>query len=109
MARGRTIKFPPKRGKLTRSQAKRAVEKVIYGKQGNTKSTSSSKRKPRATTFKVGRDARTGRFITRKEAERRKSTAIVETITVPQKKKIIFYKWQCVIVAYFSYYLELLV
>ena len=29
VARGRTIKFSPKRGKLTRSQAKRAVEKVI--------------------------------------------------------------------------------
>ena len=87
MARGRTVKFPPKRGKLTRSQVKRAVEKVVYGKQGNRKSTSSSRRKPQVTTFKVGRDARTGRFITRKEAERRKSTAIVETIRIPKKKK----------------------
>ena len=83
----RTVKFPPKRGKLTRRQAKRAVEKVVYGKQGSRKSTSSSKRKPQTTTFKVGRDARTGRFITRKEAERRKSTAIVETITVPKKRR----------------------
>lgn len=87
MARGRTVKFPPKRGKLTRNQVKRAVEKVVYGKQGSSKSTSSSRRKPQGTTFKVGRDARTGRFITRKEAERRKSTAIVETITVPKKRK----------------------
>lgn len=31
-------------------------------------------------TFKVGRDAKNGQFITVKEAERRKSTAIVETI-----------------------------
>ena len=83
---GRTVKFPPKRGKLTRRQAKRAVEKVVYGKQGGRKSTS-SRRKPQVTTFKVGRDARTGRFISREEAERRKSTAIVETITVPQKRK----------------------
>ena len=87
MARGRTVKFPPKRGKLTRSQVKRAVEKVIYGKEGGRKTTSSNRRKSQGTTFKVGRDARTGRFITRKEAERRKATAIVETITIPQRKK----------------------
>ena len=85
MARGRTIKFSPKRGKLTKNQAKRAVEKVLYGKEGSRKAASSNKRKSQATTFEVGRDARTGRFITRKEAERRKSTAIVETITVPKK------------------------
>lgn len=33
-------------------------------------------------TFKVGRDAKTGRFITVKEAQGRKSTAIVETIKI---------------------------
>ena len=87
MARGRTIKFPPKRGKLTRSQAKRAVEKVLYGKEGSRKAASSNKRKQHGTTFKVGRDARTGRFISRKEAERRKSTAVVETITIPKQTK----------------------
>ena len=87
MARGRTVKFPPKRGKLTRSQVKRAVEKVVLGKANGQESTSSSSRKPRTTTFKVGRDARTGRFISREEAERRKATAIVETITVPKKRK----------------------
>lgn len=31
-------------------------------------------------TFKIGRDAETGRFIKVKEAERRKKTAVVETI-----------------------------
>lgn len=87
MARGRTIKFSPKRGKLTRSQAKRAVETVLYGKEGSRKAASPNKQKSQATTFEVGRDARTGRFITRKEAERRKSTAIVETITIPKKKR----------------------
>ena len=87
MARGRTIKFPPKRGKLTRSQVKRIVEKVVYGEEGAKKAASSNKRKQQGTTFKVSRDPRTGRFITRKEAERRKSTAIVETITVPKKRK----------------------
>jgi len=33
---------------------------------------------------KIGRDAKTGKFITVKEAERRKDTAVVETI---HKKK----------------------
>lgn len=85
MARGRTIKFTPKRGKLTRSQAKRIVEKVMYGEEGGKKTTSSNKQQ--GTTFQVGRDARTGRFISREEAERRKTTAVVETITVRKKRK----------------------
>ena len=32
-------------------------------------------------TFQVGRDAKTGRFIPVKEAQRRKRTAVVETFT----------------------------
>ena len=36
---------------------------------------------------KIGRDAKTGRFISVKEAERRKSTAIVETITKKKKSR----------------------
>jgi len=32
-------------------------------------------------TFQVGRDAKTGRFISVKDAQRRKKTAVVETIT----------------------------
>ena len=35
MARGRTVKYPPKRGNLKRSEVKRAVEKVIHGKRGS--------------------------------------------------------------------------
>ena len=35
-------------------------------------------------TRKIGRDARTGRIIPVREAERRKSTAVVETIKVPK-------------------------
>ncbi len=31
-------------------------------------------------TTKIGRDAKTGRFLTVKTAERRKATAVVETI-----------------------------
>jgi hypothetical protein len=34
----------------------------------------------RAKSYKVGRDAGTGRFVPVKEAERRKKTAVVETI-----------------------------
>ena len=87
MARGRTIKFSPKRRKLTRSQAKCIVEKVMYGEEGGKKATSSNKRKQQGTTFQVGRDARTGRFISREEAERRKATVVFETITIPKKRK----------------------
>jgi len=36
--------------------------------------------------IKVGRNAETGQFIPVKEAERRKKTAIVETIKIPKKK-----------------------
>ena len=39
-----------------------------------------------AKTRKIGRDARTGKFIPVKEAERRKSTTVVETIKNPKKK-----------------------
>lgn len=34
----------------------------------------------KSTNTKIGRDAKTGKFIPVKEARRRKSTAIVETI-----------------------------
>ena len=38
-------------------------------------------------TFQVGRDAGTGKFIKVKEAQRRKKTAVVETIKVGTRKK----------------------
>ena len=38
----------------------------------------------KSQTSKIGRDAKNGRFIPVKEAKRRKSTAVVETI---RKKK----------------------
>ena len=41
----------------------------------------------RTTTVKVGRDAKTGRFIPVKAAKRRKSTAIVQTIKRKGKAK----------------------
>jgi hypothetical protein len=37
--------------------------------------------RPESKTFQVGRDAKTGRFLPVKEAQRRKKTAVVETIT----------------------------
>ena len=41
----------------------------------------------RTTTVKVGRDAKTGRFITVSEAKRRKRTAVGETIKRKGKAK----------------------
>ncbi|HEX8207704.1 MAG TPA: hypothetical protein VF587_16690 [Solirubrobacteraceae bacterium] len=38
-------------------------------------------------TTKRGRDARTGRFITVREAMRRKATAVVDSIPVRRKKR----------------------
>lgn len=38
-------------------------------------------------TRKIGRDARTGEFIPVKEAQRRKSTTVVETIKISRKKR----------------------
>lgn len=82
MARGRTVKYPPKRGNLKRSEVKRVVEKV--GRRGGGTTRSST---VQTHYMKVGRDAKTGRFIPCKEAERRKETAVVETIKRPRKKK----------------------
>ena len=38
-------------------------------------------------TIKIGRDAKTGQFITVKEAKRRKNTAVVETIKIKKSSK----------------------
>ena len=37
VARERTVKDTPKRGKLTKRQVQRAVEKVVYARRGNEK------------------------------------------------------------------------
>lgn len=37
MAKGRTVKYPPKRGNLRRSDVKRAVEKVVHSKRNGGK------------------------------------------------------------------------
>ena len=82
MARERIVKDTPKRGNLTEHQVQRAVEKVIYARLGGEEAGHT-----RHTTIKVGRDPKTGRFISCKEAQRRKATATVETIKIPKKKK----------------------
>ncbi len=83
MARERIVKDTPKRGKLTERQIQRAVEKVIYARRSREK----PEQTRHAATIKVGRDVRTGRFISCKEAKHRKATAVVETIKRPKKKK----------------------
>ena len=83
--RGRTVKDTPKRGKLTKRQIDRVVEKVVYARRGIGAATSSVEQKRSVTSIKVGRDAKTGRFISCKDAERRKATAVVETIKRPNK------------------------
>lgn len=86
VARQRIVKDPPIRGTLKRSEIKRVVEQVVYARLGIEVPKSSIGRKRGVTTIKVGRDAKTGRFISREEAERRIDTAVVETIKIPKKK-----------------------
>ena len=83
MARERVVKYPPKRGKLKRSDMRRAVREVMFGKSGD----GAGGQTHSITTIKVGRDAKTGRFISCEEAERRTGTAMVETIKIPKKKR----------------------
>ena len=45
------------------------------------KSTAPKPAQPEAKTFQVGRDVKTGRFLSVKDAQRRKKTAVVETFT----------------------------
>ena len=45
MAKGRIVKDTPKRGKLTKSQVKRAVEKVVLGKNSGKKAAPSTPKK----------------------------------------------------------------
>lgn len=44
-------------------------------------------KKQNTEVIKIGRDAKTGRFIPVDVAKRRRATAIVETIKRPKKKK----------------------
>ena len=55
MARKRILKGAPKRGRLTRSQVKRAVEKVVYGKHSDKE----AKQTHGVTTIKARRNPST--------------------------------------------------
>ena len=83
VARGRTVKYPPKSGKLKRSEMKRAIHEVVHGEG----STGATKRSPRVTRIKVGRDAITGRFVSRKDAKNQTEKVVVETIKRPKRTK----------------------
>lgn len=45
-----------------------------------------AKGKGKTTTFKVGRSAKTGHFVTVKYAKSHPNTTTVETVKVPKKK-----------------------
>lgn len=87
MARERIVKDTPKRGRFTKSQVRRAVQKVIYTRLGLEVPEPSTKPIRGMTTIKVWRDVETGRFMSREEAERRTDAAMVETIKMPKKKR----------------------
>ena len=87
MARERIVKDTPKRGRFTKSQVRRAVQKVVYARRGLEVPEPSIKPTRGMTTIKVWRDVKTGRFMSREEAERRKDAALVEAIKIPKKKK----------------------
>lgn len=85
MARERIVKYPLKRGKLNRREVERVVREVVYARRGIEVPKTGQKR--RTTTIEVGRDVKTGRFISREEAKHRTDTAVVETIEIPKKKR----------------------
>ena len=53
---------------------------VFNGDRPSLSSMSGGNMSKQKKSYKVGRDANTGRFIPVKDAERRKKTAVVETI-----------------------------
>ena len=83
MAKERTVKYPPKRGKLKRSEMKQAIREVVHGKDAH----STTGRPRRVTRITVGRDAITGRFVSRNTVESQKKNVVVETITRPKRTK----------------------
>ena len=83
MARGRTVKYPPKSGKLKRIEMKRVIREVVHGESSSRATTPSR----RATTITVGRDAKTGRFVSCKNAKSQTDEVVVETIRRPKRAK----------------------
>ncbi len=83
MAKERTVKYPPKRGKLKRSAMKQAVREVVHGNDAHRTTEGAH----RATTIEVGRDAKTGRFVSRKHAKNQTDKVVVETIRRSNRAK----------------------
>ena len=83
MARGRIVKYPPKRGKLNRNVMRRVVREVVLGKGYD----GSRKASGRSTAVTVRRDAKTGRFVSREAAESQADNVVVETIRKPARAK----------------------
>src|SRR6266536_69588 len=57
------------------------------GSKTQSRAAGTSSRKEVIPMGKRGRDAKTGQFIPVKEAERRPSTTVIETVKSPKKKK----------------------
>ena len=80
MARERTVKYPPKRGKLNRRKVSRVVRQVVRARlEAKGIDVSKPKRKT-VHSIEVRRDAVTGRFASRKESERLSNNITVETV-----------------------------
>ena len=83
MAKERTVKYPPKRGNLKRSEMRRVVREVVHARRSREE----AEQTRYTATIKVGRDVKTGRFISCKEAAHRKKTTVIEAIKRPKKKR----------------------
>ena len=83
MPRGRTIKYPPKRGNLKRSDMKRVIQEIVLGEEAHKTAAGSR----RSTTVTVARDAKTGRFVSRENADSQTENVVVETVKKPKRKK----------------------
>ena len=83
VARGRTVKYPPKRGKLKRSEMKQAVWEVVHGKNAGK----TTVRSHRVNTITVRRNAKTGRFVSCKNAKSQTDEVVVQTIRRPKRTK----------------------
>ncbi len=83
MPRERIVKYPPKRGNLKRSDMKRAVWEVFHGEDAPK----TAARSRRSITVTVARDAKTGRFVSRENADSQTENVVVQTVKIPKRKK----------------------
>ena len=83
MSRERIVKYPPKRGNLKRSEMKRVIQEIVLG-EAAYKTTAGSRR---STTVTVARDAKTGRFVSRENADSQTENVVAETVEKPKRTK----------------------